>query len=63
MIKILINSQKNKPLSLIGLDKRAAMAIQRHFGMTNFQIVVLSWFKGLWTGILVSLVLHYYIIH
>ena len=49
--------------SLRGLDKRAALAIQNHFRLTNYQMLVLSWFKGLWTGFLLSLVLHYFISH
>ncbi len=54
---------KDEKLSLISLDKRAAMAIQNHFKLTNYQMLILSWFKGLWTGILISLVLHYFIPH
>ena len=49
--------------SLVGFDKRAALAIQNHFRLTNYQMLVLSWIKGLWTGILISLVLHYLINH
>ncbi len=49
--------------SLIGLDKRAALSIQNHFRLSNYQMLVLSWIKGLWTGILLSLVLHHFISH
>ncbi|MBW3041979.1 hypothetical protein DNJ73_05015 [Prochlorococcus marinus XMU1408] len=49
--------------SLIGLDKRAALAIQNHFKLSNYQMLILSWIKGLWTGILVCLILHYLIRH
>ena len=49
--------------SLIELDKRTAVAIQNHFRLSNYQMLVLSWFKGIWTGILLSLVLHYFISH
>ena len=49
--------------SIIGFDKRAALAIQNHFRLTNYQMLVLSWLKGLWTGLLISLVLHYFIKH
>jgi len=56
-----LNSQGR--YSLIGLDKRAALAIQNHFRLSNYQMLLLSWGKGLWTGILISLVLHYFIEH
>ncbi len=48
--------------SLIGFDKRAALAIQNHFRLSSYQMLILSWLKGVWTGIL-SLVLHYLISH
>ncbi|WP_269616981.1 hypothetical protein [Prochlorococcus marinus] len=47
----------------ISLDKRAAIAIQNHFRLTNYQMLVLSWIKGIWTGILCSLVVHYFVNH
>ena len=62
MNRKLFNS-KDKTQSLLGFDKRAALAIQNHFGLSNYQMLVLSWVKGLWTGILLSLVIHYFIIH
>ena len=49
--------------SLIGLDKKADLAIQNHFQLSNYQMLILSWVKGIWTGILLSLVLHYFIKH
>ncbi len=49
--------------SLIELDKKAAVAIQNHFQLSNYQMLVLIWFKGIWTGILLSLVLHLFISH
>ena len=49
--------------TLIDLDKRAALSIQNHFGLSNYQMLVLSWAKGLWTGILISLCLHFIISH
>ncbi len=63
MSRKLFNSNSKKPQALIGIDKRAALAIQNHFRLSNYQMLVLSWIKGLWTGILLSLVLHYFIIH
>ncbi len=63
MKRKLFNIDKKPPFSLIGLEKRAALAIQNHFRLSNYQMLVLSWIKGLWTGILLSLVIHYFIIH
>tara|TARA_B100000579_G_scaffold51872_1_gene36094 strand:+ start:185 stop:373 length:189 start_codon:yes stop_codon:yes gene_type:complete len=62
MIRKLFKSD-GKTMSLIGFDKRAALAIQNHFRLSNYQMLVLSWLKGLWTGVLLSLVLHYFISH
>ena len=53
----------SRSFSLIDFDKRAAMAIQNHFRLSNYQMLVLSWLKGLWTGILLSLVIHSFISH
>ncbi len=63
MKRKLFNIDKQPPYSLIGLEKRAALAIQNHFRLSNYQMLVLSWLKGLWTGILLSLVVHYFISH
>ena len=63
MIRRLFKLDTNKPFSLLGLDKRAALAIQNHFRLSNYQMLLISWIKGLWTGILLSLVIHYYLTH
>jgi len=63
MIRRLFKLDTNKPFSLLGLDKRAALAIQNHFRLSNYQMLLISWIKGLWTGILLSLVIHYFIKH
>ena len=63
MKRKLFNIDKKPRYSLIGLEKRAALAIQNHFRLSNYQMLVLSWIKGLWTGILLSLVVHYFISH
>ena len=60
MIRRLFKFNKNSTL-LLNLDKRAALAIQNHFGLTNYQMLIISWIKGLWTGILLSLVFHYFV--
>ena len=63
MIRKLFKLDNKGSYSLLQLDKRAAMAIQNHFRLSNYQMLVLSWLKGLWTGVLLSLVLHYFISH
>ena len=63
MKRQLFNLDGKKSYSLVGLEKRAALAIQNHFRLSNYQMLVLSWIKGLWTGILLSLVLHYFVSH
>ena len=63
MKRKLFNIDKKSTFSLLGLEKRAAHAIQNHFRLSNYQMLVLSWIKGLWTGILLSLVVHYFISH
>ena len=63
MKRKLFNIDKKPAFSLIGVEKRAALAIQNHFRLSNYQMLVLSWIKGLWTGILLSLVVHYFISH
>ena len=63
MKRKLFNDDNNHPFSLIGFEKKAALAIQNHFRLSNYQMLVLSWVKGLWTGILLSLVIHYFVSH
>lgn len=63
MIRKFFTVFNKRSYSLLELDKRAAMSIQNHFRLSNYQMLVLSWFKGLWTGILISLILHYLVTH
>ena len=63
MSRKLFSSENKRPYTIIGFDKQAAQAIQNHFRLSNYQMLVLVWLKGLWTGILLSLVLHYFISH
>ena len=63
MIRRLFKLDNNKPFSLLGLDKRAALAIQNHFRLSNYQMLIIIWIKGLWTGFLLSLAIHYFITH
>ena len=41
MIRRLFKLDTNKPFSLLGLDKRAALAIQKHFRLSNYQMFVI----------------------
>jgi len=63
MNRRLFNLKLKQSNLIVGLDKRAALAIQNHFRLTNYQMLVLSWIKGVWTGILLSLVIHYIVSH
>ena len=63
MNRKLINLKNKGSYLLIDLDKKVALAIQNHFRLSNYQMLVLVWLKGLWTGILLSLVFHYFITH
>ena len=63
---MLINSVKTilkQFFSIIDIDKRCVLAIQSHFGLSDYQLLLLIWLKGLWTGILLSLIAHYFISH
>ena len=60
--KLYCSENKDK-YSLISFDKRAAQAIKDHFRLSNYQMLILSWIKGLWTGILLALVVHYFVSH
>ncbi len=63
MNRKLFTSDSKSSHFLLGFDKKAALAIQNHFRLSNYQMLVLCWLKGLWTGILISLALHYFISH
>jgi len=63
MNRKLFDAKGREKNALIGFDKRATLAIQNHFRLSNYQMLILMWVKGLWTGILLSLVLHYFIRH
>ena len=63
MNRKLFNLEAKGPYSLLDFDKRAERSIQNHFNLSNYQMLVLAWIKGLWTGILLSLIIHYFINH
>ena len=63
MIRKLFRLDTKTSFSLVDFDKKAALAIQNHFRLSNYQMLVLSWLKGIWTGVLLSLVIHYFVSH
>tara|TARA_B100000029_G_scaffold1866_1_gene2288 strand:- start:1573 stop:1728 length:156 start_codon:yes stop_codon:yes gene_type:complete len=46
-------------MDLIALDKKAALAIQNRFGLSNYQMLCLSWLMGLVMGFALALILHW----
>ena len=58
MPKSLFNIPVKQNLSGNGIVTRISLGLKNHFKMNTHQIVVLVWLKGLWTGILISLILH-----
>ncbi len=61
MFSKMLELRNKKSLFLIGFDKKALLSIKKHFDLSTFQIILLIWIKGIWTGILISLVVHYFI--
>ena len=59
MSRNLFKLEGNRSISLIEIEKKLDLAIKKHFRLTNYQMLILTWLKGLWTGILLSLVVHY----
>ena len=52
---------KDNTFSLIDLDKKTANSMQIHFRLNNYQMLVIIWIKGVWTGLLISLIIHYFL--
>ncbi len=46
-------------MDLIELDKKAAQAIQKRFGLSNYQMLNLSWAFGFGIGVSTTLILHW----
>ena len=60
---MLFNFKIKQIVELNLIDKKALSALGQNFGFSNYQMLVIYWIKGLWTGILLSLVLHHFITH
>ena len=46
-------------MDLIVLDKKAAQAVQTRFGLSNHQMLNLSWVFGFVAGVVATLILHW----
>ena len=46
-------------MDLITLDKKAAHEVQKRFGLSNYQMLNLSWFFGFGAGVIATLILHW----
>ena len=46
-------------MDLIALDKKAAQAVQTRFGLSNYQMLNLSWVFGFVAGVVATLILHW----
>tara|TARA_Y100001968_G_C19114798_1_gene599014 strand:+ start:482 stop:646 length:165 start_codon:yes stop_codon:yes gene_type:complete len=44
---------------LIELDKRSAKALQHHFNLSDYQMLILSWLAGLIMGLCSAFIVHY----
>ena len=45
-------------MDLLSLDKKHALALQKHFDLSNYQMLILSWVMGLVIGFGLGLILH-----
>jgi len=46
-------------MNLIELDKKATLAIQKRYGLSNYQMLCLSWAIGVAMGFSLALILHW----
>ena len=46
-------------MDLIALDKKVAQAIQNRLGLSNYQMLNLSWAFGFLAGVVATLILHW----
>ena len=46
-------------MDLIALEKKAAQAVQKSFGLSNYQMLNLSWVFGFGVGVVATLILHW----
>ena len=46
-------------MDLIALDRKLAQAVQRRLGLSNYQMLKLSWVLGFVVGVVATLILHW----
>ena len=46
-------------MDLIALDRKLAQAVQKRFGLSNYQMLNLSWVFGFVGGVVATLILHW----
>ena len=63
MTRKIVNFYNLKSYNTSNLDKTASNAIKNHFQLGNYNILLITWIKGLWTGVLVTLILHQFHSH
>ena len=63
MLKKLFKGFSKLKTSTNDLDKIVSVTLTNHFRLTSYKLYILLWLKGLWTGILISLVIHLFIHH
>ena len=63
MYRSLKNLDNKKSLSILQLQHRATQALKEKFKLSNYQMLFLVWIKGLWTGFLLTLIIHHFISH
>ena len=45
------------------IDKKSTRALYTHFKLSRGQMLIIIWLKGLWTGLIISLIIHHFISH
>ncbi len=63
MNELKFKSKINRYLSLFGFINGSPKIIRKQNDLSDSKIFFLIWVKGLWTGVLISLVLHNFISH
>ena len=63
MPKILYGISINQCLLGNGIDEKVSLVLQNRYKLNNHQFMLLIWLKGLWTGILISLIIHQLLSH
>ena len=46
-----------------GFENSVVYYIHNHFRLSNYQMLFIIWIKGIWTGLLLALIFHYFVSH